>query len=398
MPSTPSSAPLADAAGMSSTSVDDPSAGLTRVTRLPVFSVTQRKSSGPQVSSHGSERPPASTLGSTLGTALPGADPLGVGVRITGDWLHAATSRANVSSAPVTVSDRFTGGSFVLSGANLAGQGVIPRGRWPGWVSPKGGAVVTCATEGAQSAQRPKPPSASITRPVMLAASAVSGSATTPAACSAGSPRPSSVDHCARLPTAGRGRQPVSLTRGSSSDSPDSGGRDLVQEAVHPVQLAAVNHRHVEPDDQRLLGARCAEVPLEAGHVVVAVHRTGQGEHQPGELLLHRCDGRVDLVSAPRVHQWVGVSGIRAVQLVDQRPAGRPVRLVPGVDVALGDAGQIGGGAGVEVGAHVLPPWLVCGQRCQPEVGKPIPSEVMETQRLSTTLSALCLPALANTS
>src|SRR5882757_4722858 len=158
MPSTPSSAPLADAAGMSSTSVDDPSAGLTRVTRLPVFSVTQGKSYRPQVSSHGSERP----LASTLGTALPGADPLGVGVRITGDWLHAATSRANVSSAPVTVSDRFTGGSFVLSGANLAGQGVIPRGRWPGWVSPKGGAVVTCATEGAQSAQRRKPPSASI--------------------------------------------------------------------------------------------------------------------------------------------------------------------------------------------------------------------------------------------
>src|SRR3954452_21028010 len=39
-----------------------PVAGSTRVTRLPVRSVTQRKLSGPQVSSHGPARPETRTL------------------------------------------------------------------------------------------------------------------------------------------------------------------------------------------------------------------------------------------------------------------------------------------------------------------------------------------------
>src|SRR3978361_1155414 len=58
---------------MVTTVLFEPSDGFTRVTLLPVFSVTQRKPSGPQVISHGSAKPVVRTRevnGSREGVAV----------------------------------------------------------------------------------------------------------------------------------------------------------------------------------------------------------------------------------------------------------------------------------------------------------------------------------------
>jgi hypothetical protein len=102
------------------------------------------------------------------------------------------------------------------------------------------------------------------------------------------------------------------------------------------VQAVAFGDRYVEADHEGLFGTGGAEVPLEAGGVVMGVHRAGEAEHQAGELLLRGPDGGVDLVPALGLEERVGVAGVGGVELVDLGAAGRRVGLVPDLDVALG--------------------------------------------------------------
>ena len=78
-----------------------------------------------------------------------------------------------------------------------------------------------------------------------------------------------------------------------------------------------------------------AELPAEAGLVVVPVDRPGQPESEAWELLLNRADHRCDRLAAVGDGQRVDVAGFLGVELVDGGSAGARIRLVPGVDVAL---------------------------------------------------------------
>ena len=61
MPSSPSCPPGAETSSIVIATVRSPVAGSTRVTRLPMRSVTQSMLSGPQVSSHGPASPEINT-------------------------------------------------------------------------------------------------------------------------------------------------------------------------------------------------------------------------------------------------------------------------------------------------------------------------------------------------
>ena len=91
--------------------------------------------------------------------------------------------------------------------------------------------------------------------------------------------------------------------------SPGS-ARYLVEESEdRPDLVVLVGDGHVEANDERL-GAFRAKAPAETRLLVVRVDRSGQAEHQAGELLLDRADSRVDLATAARLCQWVGVFGV----------------------------------------------------------------------------------------
>lgn len=85
--------------------------------------------------------------------------------------------------------------------------------------------------------------------------------------------------------------------RTAAAERRASGGH-LVEEAGHAVEAAVVAEgRHVEADRDRL-AALGAELPGEAGHVVVGVDGPRGTEHQAGELLLRGADERVDRVAS----------------------------------------------------------------------------------------------------
>src|SRR5207302_360363 len=96
--------------------------------------------------------------------------------------------------------------------------------------------------------------------------------------------------------------------------------RGLVQETLHPADLAVLDRDDVEPDRERLRRAGRAEVPSEARDVVVPVRRAVEAEHQPVELLLRTADELVQSIEAPRSAERVGVCDVGG----EVRHAGSP--------------------------------------------------------------------------
>jgi hypothetical protein len=110
--------------------------------------------------------------------------------------------------------------------------------------------------------------------------------------------------------------------------------RDLVQESEDRDDLAVLpGDGHVGADDERLTALR-PETPGETGLPMVGVDRAGQGEDEPGELPLHRGDGRVDGVASVGFREWIDVFRAGCPGPIDQFTARGRVRFVPAIEIA----------------------------------------------------------------
>jgi hypothetical protein len=116
-----------------------------------------------------------------------------------------------------------------------------------------------------------------------------------------------------------------------------SGCRQPIQKSEDGLDRAVVLQNCDVKTGYRRLRARRTQFPAEPALLVMAVDRASEAERKVRKLLLHGRDGGVDLSMPLSGCDGIDIPTVLGPELVDCRPAGSRIRLVPNVDVAGSD-------------------------------------------------------------